>query len=176
MNKTTKRILGIFGRYAVIVFFAIGNFTLIYSLLTPPTVKALAMALRPFYDIVVINNFIYVRGITTEIAPSCIIASAFFLMILLIFSTPEIKPKKRILALVISFAILFILNIARMVFLVSIIHSPHFDTAHWILQNLLSIVAVAAIWIGMVSLLRIRAVPAYSDLKYIYGFIKKPQQ
>lgn len=175
MNKKAKRILSIFARYAIIVLISIGNLKLIYSLLTPPTVKVLAMALKSFYDISAIDNFIYVRGVTTEIAPSCIIASAFFLMFFLIFSTPDIKPKKRIFALMISFVILFTLNIARMVFLVSIIHSRYFIAMHWIMQNLLSIFAVAAIWIGMVSILRIKKVPVCSDLKYIYGLVKKPK-
>ncbi len=173
MNKKTKGILSIFARYTIIILISVGNLKLIYNLLTPPTVKVLVMVLRPFYDIIVVGNFIYVRGITTEIASSCIIASAFFLMFILIFSTPDIKPKKRILAFMVSFVILFILNIARMVFLVSIIHSPHFNTIHWILQNLVSMVVVAAIWIGMVSLLKIKTVPVCSDVKYIYGLIKK---
>lgn len=173
MNKKTKGFFGILARYTIIILVSIGNLKLFYRLLTPVTIKVLAMVLRPFYDIIIVGNLIYGRGITIEIASSCIMAPAFFLMFLLVFSTPDIKPKKRIRVLVVSFVILFIYNIGRIVFLVSIIHSPHFDTIHWILQNLVSMVVVAIIWIGMASLLKIKTVPVCSDLKNIYGLIKK---
>lgn len=174
MKKQTKKVLGVFLRYFTIVMVSMGNFYIFYALLTSLTIKTLAAVLRPFVDTVVVNTFIYTRVAIAEVAPSCIAVLAFFLLFFLVFSTADMKPKERFLALIISFAALFILNIARMVFLISIAHSPNYETIHWVLQNLLSTVAVAAIWIGTVSLLKIKEVPVFSDIKYIHGLIKKP--
>lgn len=176
MNETKKRILGIIARYAIIILISLGNFSLIYKLVTPPTVRVLALTLRQFYNITVIENFIRVRGVIIEVAPECTIALTFFVIFMLILSTPDIKPKRRAFVLIASAAILFILNIARIVFIVSIIHSQYFAVTHWFIENILSAFVAFGIWLAMVLLLKIKKVPVLSDLKYIHSLIKKSKR
>lgn len=135
----------------------------------------LPVLLRPFFDFTVNGNFIYFDGLIAEVAQSCLAISAFFLLFMLVFATPDIKPAKRLLALVISFAALFILNIMRMFFLVFIIHKPYFEMVHFILLHLVSLVVVVAIWIGMVKLLKIKAIPFYPDVIYLWGLTRPVQ-
>jgi len=172
MCRTNRAFSFLFLRYGTIFLVSLGNLYIFHALLTAPTVKAVAVALSPFYKVTVAGTFIYVKGVTTQIARSCVAASAYYLLFLLTWSTAEIQPRKRLYALLISFSSLFILNIARMVFLVSIIEKPYFDTVHWILQNLTSVVAVVAIWITVTHLLKIKTLPFYSDLKYIYSLTR----
>jgi exosortase/archaeosortase family protein len=173
MKKDSKKVFYLSVRYLFVILASTGNFYLFYKLMTTPTVAAVAAALRPFFDILVVDNYIYVRGVVTEIVPSCVAGSAYFLLFFLVLSTADIKPVKRMAVLAFSFATLFIFNIARMVFLVFIIHKPYFDTVHFVLQNLLLTVIVVAIWIGITSTVGIKTIPVYSDMKHLYSLTKK---
>jgi exosortase/archaeosortase family protein len=143
------------------------------KLLTVPTVTILTAVLKHFFNVSVSGNYIYVNGVVAEVAQSCLAIIPFFLLFVLLFSTADIKPAKRIFAMTISFAVLFVLNIARMSFLVFIIHKPYFDTAHLVLQHFFLMIAVAAIWIGITFIIKIKTIPVYSDMKYLYSLTRK---
>lgn len=168
MDKKVKKIVGIFIRYAVILLAGV-NIHVFNAILSTPTIKVFAFVLRPFFDIVVANNFIYARGVITQIAPSCLVGQAFFVLFMLVFATADLKPKRRLAVLAFSFTALFVLNIARMFVLILIIHKPYFNTAHWIGQYIASTVFVVSIWIAAVHLLKIMKIPFYSDLKSLYS-------
>ena len=174
MKQHHLKTLFIFARYVLIAIAATGNFYVFRKLLTGPTLAATAAALRLFFDDVCVTSpYIFVHGVTTEIAASCVAALAYYFMFVLIFSTDHVKPAKRLMALAGSFTILFVLNIARMVFLVFIVHKPYFNTAHFLFEHLFFSVVVVAVWAGIAFFMKIKTVPVYSDLKYLYSYWEK---
>ena len=160
-----------FSRYLLIILLGLGNLYLFYKLLTPLTISVLDAILSLSGDALIIGNSIHFKRIIFEIVPACIAGSAFYLMFILVFSTAEIKLRKRIAILVSSFALLFVFNMSRLVFLVSIVRTSYFETVHWLLWNFVSVIFVVGIWILMVYLFHLKTTPIYSDLKYLFDLI-----
>jgi len=71
--------------------------------------------------------------------------------------------------LLIEFASLFVFNIARMSYLISIMYEPYFSTMHWVFENIISAVLIASIWMAVIFILKIRTIPVVSD----YLFLKR---
>jgi len=93
-------------------------------------------------------------------------------------STADIKPETRTKAILTSFAMLFALNIIRILLLVPIATTTYFETVHWISWHLISIIFVVGIWFSIVKIYNIKKTPIYSDVKYIRSLIKpkKPKR
>ncbi len=166
-----KNIFEIFSRYLLIILLGLGNLYLFYKLLTPITISILDSILSLSGESLVIGNSIHFKRIIFEIVPACIAGSAFYLIFIFVFSTREINFKKRLAVLLSSFVLLFFFNMSRLVFLVSIVRTNYFEAVHWLLWNFVSIIFVVGIWILMVYLFRLKTIPVYSDLKYLFGLI-----
>lgn len=172
MNKQSKKILGIFARYFTIILIGTGNLYIIYKLLTPLTIFTLNTILSIFTKTILIDNIICLNEISIEIIPACVAGAAFYLLFMLILSTANIKPKIRIKALFTAFIIFFILNISRILILIPMINTSHFETIHWIFWHMISTIFVVAVWFVVVKIHKIKSIPIYSDLKYIKSLIK----
>ena len=174
MNNQTKKILGLFARYFSVLLIGSGNLYVIYKVLTPLTIHVLNTILSIFTTTELGGNIIHLRdlGIGIEMVPACIAGSAFYLLLLLVMSTADIKPETRTKALVSSFAILFALNILRIMILVPVANTPYFETAHWILWHLISTLFVVGVWLITIKLYEIKTIPVYSDIKYIKSLIR----
>ena len=173
MKKKVNVIIHLFARYLLILLLGIGNLYIFYRFLTPLTIKSVAFLLSLYTKPLIINNFIYFNRVIIEIIPACVAGSAFYLLFVLLFSTPNISPKKRFYALITSFFTLFILNVLRIVFLVSINESSYFETVHWIFWNFISIIFIVVIWFSIVKIYNIKEIPMYSDIIYIKELIKQ---
>ena len=172
MKKQSKKILGLFSRYFAIFLIGMGNLYIIYKILTPLTIHTVNMILSIFLDTTVIENIISTRTIGIEIIPACVAGSAFYLLLLLVLSTADIKPKKRAIILFSSIVTFFILNISRILILIPLANNPSFEIIHWIFWHIVSTVFVVAVWFGVIKLYKIKSIPIYSDLKYIRSLIK----
>ena len=174
MNKQQKKIIGLFARYLTILLIGAGNLYIIYKILMPLTTQILNAILSIFTDTMLYGNIIHLHeiGIAAEIVPACVVGSAFYLLFLLIMSTPNIKPETRTKAIITAFALLFALNILRILLLVPIATTTYFETVHWIFWHLISIIFVIGIWFSIVKIYNIKKVPIYSDVKYIRSLIK----
>jgi len=176
MDKQSKKILGIFSRYIILLILGIGNLYIIYKILTPATIHTVNWALSVFTKTILVENIIILEEITIEIIPACIAGAAFYLLFILVLSTPNIKLKTRVFAIITATATLFILNIARILILVQLSDLASFETIHWIFWHIISIIAVVAIWFGTAKLYKIKSIPIYSDITYIKKLIKpKPK-
>lgn len=171
MNKQSKKILELFTRYFTILIFGIGNLYLIYKILTPITIQTLNLILSIFINTTLVENIIYMDRAVIEIVPACVAGAAFYLLLLLLLSIRDINPKIRIKAIATAFAMLFILNISRILILIPIINTSYFETIHWIFWHLISIIFVVAIWFSVIKIYKIKSYPIYSDFKYIRGLI-----
>jgi len=176
MEKQKIIITSMFLRYITILLLGLGNLYLFYKLLTPLTVSVLAGLVSLFTNPIVIENSIYLKRFTVEIIRACVAGSAFYLLSILIFSTGEIKPEKRIKILLGSFALLFSANMIRLLFLVSIINASYFETIHWFLWNFVSVIFVVGIWLLIVYTYKIKQIPIYSDFKYLTSLIKSGKE
>jgi len=172
MDKQSKKILGLFARYFSILLIGSGNLYVIYKILTPLTVHILNSILSIFTDTILSENIIYLGEIVIEIIPACVAGSAFYLLLLLLFSTGDIKPEVRTKAVITSFAALFTLNILRILILIPMASTSYFGIIHWIFWHLISTIFVVSIWIGIVKIYEIKTIPIYSDVKYIKSLIK----
>lgn len=172
MNKQSKKILGLFARYFSILLIGSGNLYIIYKLLTPLTIHILNTILSIFTDTILRGNTIHLGHVAIEIVPACVAGSAFYLLLLLLLSTADIKPETRTKAITTSFIILFVLNILRILILIPMTGVSYFETVHWVFWHLVSTVFVVLVWIGIVKMYKITTIPIYSDIKYIKSLIK----
>jgi len=169
-----KKLISIFFRYLIILLVSLGNLKIFYLILTPATVSSLKFFLLIFgNEVVTISNKIITSNFVIELIPACVAGSAFFLLTILIFSTANIKTKVRINVLLISLASLFILNLIRILVLVNIYGSIYFESVHWIFWNVLSTLLVVAIWLTLIKIYKIKSIPVYTDVRYLFSLIKK---
>ena len=171
MKKESRKILGMLVRYFSIVLLGLGNLYVIYKLLTPLTIGVLSFILSIFTDVITNGNFFLLDSLTIEIVPACVAGSAFYLLLILILSSADIKPGIRTKAIMTSFVMLFALNVTRILILIPLSGTLYFETIHWVFWHLVSTVFVVAVWLGVVRMYGVKSVPIYSDLKYVRNLI-----
>ncbi len=170
MNKISKQFINIFVRYIILFAVAIPNLWLFYFIFTPLTLYPVYFLLNLFFDAAVAGNTILIGNFPIELIDACIAGSAYYFLLILNLSTPKINLKKRLNMIGFAFAFLLILNILRIFLLssVAISGSYWFDIAHKLFWYLLSIVFVVGIWFTEVKIFKIKEIPLYSDVKFLY--------
>ncbi|MCM8804932.1 MAG: pacearchaeosortase [Candidatus Omnitrophica bacterium] len=145
-----------------------------YIIFTPLTLFSLKKILSLFFEIYVYENFIIHYSFTIAIIPACIGGSAYYLLFVLNFLTPNIKAKKRIFVLFFSFLLFFLFNLFRLIFLISLelsgIKTYFYHKLFWYLGSTL---AVFLIWICTIKIFKISSIPFYSDLTWLIKLKKK---
>ena len=171
MNKDNKQFLKIIARYLILFLVAVPNFWLFYAILTPLTVYFVNISLGLFFDTLLMGNVILLDNrIPIEIVPACVAGSAYYLLLILNLSIAKIKLKTRIQMISLSFLIFFLINIIR-IFILSIMLLSNlnlFIIAHKIFWYLMSTIFVVGIWFFEVKLFKIKEIPFYADLKFLY--------
>lgn len=169
-KKNSKKFSSLIIRYLILVLIALPNLALFYLIFTPLTVYPVFYLLDIFYDASLMKNIINLGLINIEIINACIAGSAYYLLTILNLSTPKIRLNKRINILLISFLAFLILNILR-IFILSVIAvsgNSIFDITHKIFWYAGSTIFVVGIWFFLVKKFKIKQIPFYSDLKFIY--------
>lgn len=172
MDKTSIKVLGIFIRYTIIILFGLGNLFIFYSVFTPLTFYTFYYLVNIFTNPAIIDNSIIISGKLIQIVPACVAGSAFYLLFILSLSIQEEDQRKRVRILLTALAFMFALNIFRLIVLVPLINSPYFDSIHWFFWHFVSTIFVAGIWICLTYLYKIKSIPVYDDIKYLYSLIK----
>lgn len=174
MNKQSKKILGLFARYFALLLIGAGNLYIIYKLLTPLTIHVLNGILSIFTTTSLDGIIIHLPqlGIGIEIVAACVAGAAFYLLLILIMSTADIKPEKRARMIIVAFAALFVLNLLRILILIPMAGAAYFETVHWLSWHIISILFVVGIWFSIVKIYKVKTIPIYSDVKYIRSLIK----
>jgi len=176
MNKQSKKILGLFTRYAALILLGLGNLYIIYKILTPLTVIVLNITLSIFTSPILTDNVIQFGTTVIQIIPACVAGSAFYLLLILILSTADVKPETRAKAIITALAMFFVLNILRILILIPMAGTSYFETAHWIFWHIISTIFVVVVWISVVKIHKIKSIPVYSDVKYIGSLIKSTKK
>lgn len=141
-------------------------------ILAPLTIYSVYFLLNLFFDVILFSEMILlIEGILPiELIPACIAGYAYYLLLTLNLSTPNMKTKARIQGILFSFGILLILNILR-IFILSCLamsNSIYFDVTHQLFWYSVSTFFVVAIWFAEVKIFKIKEIPFYSDIKYLF--------
>ena len=180
MKKEVQNILNIALRYSVVVLIGVLGVGTFYILFLPLTIYPVYFLLKLFFDTSLASNIIMVGDSPIEIIGACIAGSAYYLLLILNFSTRGIKMKQRLLMLLFSFSSFLVINILR-IFLLSITFVSGFslfDLAPKFFWYVGSTVFVVGIWFFGVKIFRAEEIPFYSDILFLLKSgkkIKKPK-
>jgi len=166
-----KKSLDILIRYLILILVAIPNLYLFYKIFTPLTIYPVYFLLNVFFEVSLIENVISISGCPViELIPACVAGAAYYLLLILNLSIPQIKLNKRLKMIIFAFASLLIINIIRVILfsLLFITGFSYFDLAHKLMWYFMSIIFVAGIWFTEVKYFKIKQIPFYSDIKFLY--------
>ncbi|MBU4500963.1 MAG: pacearchaeosortase [Nanoarchaeota archaeon] len=106
---------------------------------------------------------------TINIVKYCVTASAYYFLALLCIITMSIQLWKRILMFLIGTALIFAMNIVRIIVLISTLLNNEgvFKEAHFAWGFFLSIVYVVLIWVLLSLLFHVKTIPFLSDIKLL---------
>jgi exosortase/archaeosortase family protein len=171
MKIEDKKFLSIILRYLFLALIAIPGFDFFYFIFLPLTKFPVFYLLNFFYEPIVFGNAIFILGKSIEIVNACVAGSAYYFLLILNLSTPNIKWTKRIKMVFFGFLTFLGINILR-IFILSIMYlndSQFFDFTHKLFWYLGSTLFIVVIWFVQVRKNKVKSIPFYSDLKYIYG-------
>lgn len=166
--KKSRKVYDILIRYSIMIFLGLPNLWFFYFIFTPLTVYPVYFLLNMFFDASLNGNIINIPDYSIEIINACVAGSAYYLLLILNLSIPKIKLSKRIKMIGLSFATLLTINILRIFFLSLFVDSLWFDITHRLFWYLLSTIFVVGIWFAEVKLFKIKDIPFYSDLKFLF--------
>lgn len=155
------------------------SISIIYLIMTPLTVYPVDFLLKIFIKVnLVTSGVLYpvlILGNKTliEIVPACIAGSAYLALLILNLTVP-MEKRKRIYSIALSVLILLVLNILRITIfsLLYYYKMPFVDFTHWFFWHVISTIFVVGLWFLMVKIFKIKEIPVYSDIKFIYTKIK----
>lgn len=158
-------------RYFILVLTGLPWLWPLYYVFSPLTIYPVYWLLGLFFDAALMGNSIIIGEIPIEIIAACVSTSAYYLLLVLNLATPEIKIKKRLLMIFLSFLVFLIVNILRIFFLTLLYlsGSAWFDFTHEVFWYFMSVVFVVLIWFCEVRVFNIKKIPFYSDLKVLYN-------
>ncbi len=117
------------------------------------------------------ENSIAIKDSYLIFSSACIAAPAYFLLMFLIVTTKDIKFERRIFSFLIGSLLILIMNVIR-IFILGIILVYYgidlFNAIHLLFWSLISGVYVAVVWIFIVYYMKIKSIPIYDDIKYLY--------
>lgn len=178
-SKVSNNIKSIVTRYLILLLAAFPGLAIFYFIFTPLTAYPVYWILSIFYETLFLSGefpaILLNNTVPIELVTACIAGSAYYLLLILNLSTPDIKIKKRVNAIVFSFVLFLILNIIRIVILsaLAVSGSSYFDVTHNIFWYGLSTIVVVGIWFLEVKKYKINKIPFYSDVKFLLKESKK---
>ena len=118
-----------------------------------------------------VDGYILTVGVKDlEFVPACVATSAYYLLASLILLTKGIDLKRRFYLFLTGSFLIFVANIARidiLLFFLIEFGQNWFERVHLFFWHFVSSVYVAAVWIFLTYKFRIKAIPVYSDFKFL---------
>lgn len=179
MNKLEEKLGSIFIRYFLMILGGLSGLAIFSIVFTPLTLYPSYFLLDLFFNTSLSGIVILINGIfPIEIIESCVASSAYYLLFILNLSIPNIKIKKRLTILGESFLILLIVNLLRIFFLslLYISGSNLFDFSHRVFWYLSNIIFIAGIWFIMVKHYKLKKIPFYTDVKFLFNLLKSSKK
>lgn len=172
-KQERRKFLFLISRYLLVFVFGV-FISIFYLIFTPLTLLFLKLIFNLFFEVKVVKNFLIFNSTLIEIIPACVGGSAYYLLLALNFLTPNIKIKKRLGILLISFFSFFVFNLLRLFFLILLefkgIETNFYHKFFWYFGSTLF---VFALWILLVKLFKIKEIPVISDFTWLFSLAKK---
>ena len=168
MKDSFRKSFGIIARYLFLLLASL-SLPLFYSVLLPLTILPAYLILSAFYPVQLIANVLLVNESVIEITDACLAGSAFYLLLVLAFSTHGIRLKKRLLVFIFDSFLLLFVNILRITaFSIAFAGNfIYFNAFHNFFWYFLSTIFVILIWLLTIKLFKIKHIPFYSDILYL---------
>jgi exosortase/archaeosortase family protein len=171
MDKEIKHSWDLILRYSILIIIALPGLDLFYYFFMPLTTFPVYGLLNIFFNATLNLNIIQIGELSIEIIDACVAGAAYYFLLILNLATPKINITKRLKVIGISFGIFLIINILR-IFILSLIYfvnNPIYEFTHKLFWYLGSTIFVVAIWFFVVKIFKIKKIPFYSDLKFLYS-------
>ena len=170
MKGLSREFSDILVRYAALLILSVGGLWIFYFIFTPLTVHPVFFLFNYFFGATLEGTTVYVRSIPIELIKACIAGSAYYLLLIFNLSTPAIKITQRLRMIFFSFLIFLVINIIRIVVLATmyISGSSIFDITHLLTWYAGSVILVVVIWFYQVKIYKLKEIPVYSDLRFLY--------
>lgn len=173
----SKEAFNLFARYFIIIAIGLFGINIIYSIFTPLTIYPVFWILNLFYAVSMENSKLLINNFSINLIPACIAGAAYYLLLVLNLSTPlELRTRAKSLAFIISSFL--ILNIIRIVIFAALFIQgiSYFDFAHKLTWYFGSTVLVVVIWFMNVFILKIKSIPACTDLKNLFDRVMNKEK
>ena len=128
------------------------------------------------YNITLIQNGLIVNGQILNFIDACVASSAYYLLVLLILFTKDIEFIKIIKMFIIGSLIILAMNVIRVTTLILILinyGTNLFETVHLAYWRFVATIYIFVVWIILIKIYKIKEIPIYSDIKYLYNTTKK---
>ena len=153
------------------LLFCFTPISLIYLIFTPLTIYSVSFFLFN-YSPAITDNILAVSGKQFTLVEACIAGYAYYLLLLLLLLTKDIKLKLRLKLIFLGFLFIFIMNIIRITILLLIslnLGQDWFNLVHLFFWRFVSGIFIALVWIFLVKHYKIKSIPVWSDIKYLYN-------
>lgn len=151
----------------ILCFIPVAVFSMLFTQVTIYTVYYLLHYFNP----IMISNLLIVKTSKFEFVDACIVPYAYYFFWVLCLFTKDIILKTRIKMIVYGFAMIFVMNILRIIFVIWLDINYGliwFNIIHMFIWHFISGVYVALVWIILVKIYKIKSIPFYSDIKELY--------
>ena len=149
--------------------------TIFYFIFTPLTLYGTYLLLL-YYKPMILGISLLINQYTFIFVEACVLGSAYYLLWLLTMLTKDIKLLTRLKIILTGFLLIFAANMIRIAVLIFIaikFSLDWFDLIHMFIWMFVTSVYVAFVWIFLIRKYKITSIPIYSDVKYLYKFIRK---
>ena len=170
-KKDTKQFIDIFIRYSILILVALPGLWIFYFVFTPLTIYPIYFLFDIFFEASLIGEILIIEDkVSVEFIRACIAGSAYYLLLILNLSIPKINPIKRVKMIVLAFALFLFINLLRILVLIFLFTGGfiYFDAIHEFSWYFVSTLFVIGIWFAEVKIFKIKEIPFYSDLKFLY--------
>ncbi len=126
-----------------------------------------------FEAVLSLSSFtIYSGNYALEFIEACVASSAYFLLSLLILTTKDIGWKKMLKMFFVGGFLILVMNILRVMIIIIVLLTlggNWFNIIHLTFWKLISTLYVFLVWILLIRWYKIKNIPIYSDIKYLYN-------
>jgi exosortase/archaeosortase family protein len=167
-----KYLLKLLIRLLTAAIFRSPFFSLIFG---PLTILFSYLSLIPFgYNPIIdfSTNTIVINGHYLKFIPACTAAAAYYLLLLLIILTKDIEFKTRLKMMLFGSLLILAMNIIRIdILIIALVDfgKEWFNVIHMAFWRFISSIYVALVWIFLINKYKIKTIPIYSDIKYLYS-------
>lgn len=171
MKKSQKELFDLAARYIILILISFSGLWIFYFIFSPITIYLTAFLLKIFFQTSVIGDVIVLKNhFLIQMINACVAGSAYYLLFILNLSIPKINIKKRIKMICFAFGSFLVVNILRIIVLTTIFFYEilWFPLAHKLLWYAGSVILVVGIWFLEVKLFKIKQIPFYTDIKFLY--------